>query len=407
MQHPLDFVHNAATTMKSAPEHGSKKSREPIKSRRVYYISGFDPRGAAYYHRLYKDEAEKQGANIGVSMEVGSRSKLAPHLHSWCIRSTWHQHTINTDYRFLSWDDIVRQNWETNIFRLLANMLMGYAGYASCGAFGRIRASHRGPFFGMLYPIAFLALIAILSLLVGGALAVTGISLGLHAATSCALGLIAATACGWMGLKQADRLGVLWLLRTGLAVITWGESMPESLSQRIIEFSELIKRDQEEAACDEVILVGHSVGSILAVSVLARMLENSTENQTRNLILVTLGQCIPLLSLVPNAAAFRQDLKSLAEHPSVPWLDMAARADPLCFSQISPAEALDIDSSAVKWPRMHVVRPFRMFSPEKYKTLRRNKLRLHFQYLMSSELQTDYDYFLMTAGPYRMPLSGS
>jgi len=156
-----------------------------------------------------------------------------------------------------------------------------------------------------------------------------------------------------------------------------------------------------------VILIGHSVGSILAVSVLARVLGKSAENRIPNMTFVTLGQCIPLISLIPGAASFRLDLKTLAEYPDVPWLDMAARADALCFSQVNPVEFSGIDSPGVKWPKMQVVRPFKMFSPEKYKRLKRNKLRLHFQYLMSSELQTDYDYFLMTAGPYRMSFSES
>jgi hypothetical protein len=31
--------------------------------------------------------------------------------------------------------------------------------------------------------------------------------------------------------------------------------------------------------------------------------------------------------------------------------------------------------------------------------MKRKRLRLHFQYLMASELPADYDYFRITAGP--------
>ncbi len=391
--------------MSHSPEAGNKNAQQPIRSRRVYYIGGFDPRGTGYYHRLYKEEAAKQGARLGVHMEVGARYKITPHLHSWTVKSGWHQHTVSTDYRFLSWDDIVRQHWQANIFKLLITTFKSYENFFSCGAMGQLRKLYRGPFYSGLYPIVFLALLAVLSVLIGVGLTVILVNTGLHLVLAAAVGLSAVGLYLWAGLKLAERLGVLWLLRTYLFVHGWGISTPDILKQRIESFSSVIVQDQKEADCDETLLIGHSVGSILAVSVLSRVLEKSFDNPIPNMNLVTLGQCIPLLSLIPGADSFRRDLKIVLEHPDTPWLDMGARADPLCFSQISPAKASGMDTPAVKWPKMHIVRPFNMFHPAQYKRIKRNKLRLHFQYLMSSELQTDYDYFSMTAGPYRLSFS--
>jgi hypothetical protein len=39
-----------------------------------------------------------------------------------------------------------------------------------------------------------------------------------------------------------------------------------------------------------------------------------------------------------------------------------------------------------------------MFEPAAYASLRRDRLTLHFQYLMASQRKVDYDYFSMTAG---------
>ena len=41
-------------------------------------------------------------------------------------------------------------------------------------------------------------------------------------------------------------------------------------------------------------------------------------------------------------------------------------------------------------PRFH-----KLFQPSSYRWLRRNKMRMHFQYLMAAELPGAYDYFAM------------
>lgn len=43
-----------------------------------------------------------------------------------------------------------------------------------------------------------------------------------------------------------------------------------------------------------------------------------------------------------------------------------------------------------------------MFHDATWKKIQRDKMRLHFQYLMASELPNQYDYFRMTAGPNRL-----
>ena len=40
-----------------------------------------------------------------------------------------------------------------------------------------------------------------------------------------------------------------------------------------------------------------------------------------------------------------------------------------------------------------------MFAPAVYDELKRDKRRLHLQYLMAGDLPAEYDYFAITAGP--------
>ena len=102
---------------------------------------------------------------------------------------------------------------------------------------------------------------------------------------------------------------------------------------------------------------------------------------------------------MPNAAHFRSRLALLASDTRIPWSDVSAPPDPLCFFHTSPLSASNIPCDAPAHPRLCAARVFRMFKPETYRTIRWNKVRLHFQYLMAAELSTGYDFFLITAGP--------
>ena len=47
----------------------------PVQRRHVFFFSGFDPKGASYYHRIYREQAVLQGALMGVRYTVGGQHK--------------------------------------------------------------------------------------------------------------------------------------------------------------------------------------------------------------------------------------------------------------------------------------------------------------------------------------------
>ncbi|PZX25946.1 conserved hypothetical protein [Cupriavidus phytorum] len=373
-----------------------------VRRRKVYYVSGFDPRGAAFYHRLYREESVKQAVHHGGSVAVGGRSRLGEHVSAWNIDSEWDGHSVSTEYQFLHWDDLVRRHWEPSLPRLVWSTLASYARYIGCGAFGRLSKTFRGPFFSALYPLVYLALLLMLSLGIGIGASAALSAVGVPGWLAVAGGMAAGAVLFGGGVALANRLAVFWLLRIYRFVQAWGEREPEDVRQRIEAFADWIRRDLEASPCDEALVVGHSVGSIVGVSLAARLADALTPAQRRGLTLVTLGQCIPLLSLMPSATAFRRDLQRLSAEQEMQWLDMNARADSLCFSQANPLDISGIAGVAAGRPTAQVVRPFRMFGKQEYARMKRSKQRLHFQYLMASALPNEYDYFRMTAGPRRI-----
>lgn len=367
-----------------------------VAKRHVFYLSGFDPRGASFYHRLYQDESTKQATLLGSEVKVGSRTRIGQYCHHWTINANWNnaqedKQAVRTDYFFLNWDDIVRQYWERNLVKLIWSSIPGYIGYIRCGAFSKIGQYYRGPFFSALYPFLYLLVLLMLSIMLTATSSIIfsdflqPMLVLLVAFTVFSVSMVA-------GVKLANKLGVFWLLRTYLFVYQLGLNNSSIVITRIKHFIELIKEKQQNDPADEILVIGHSVGSIVAVHLMA-MYAEQYPNLASKVKLVTLGQCVPLQSGMPQAKLLHQHLASLQNQHVVQWTDFLARADSLAF--LSDRKLLDAN---ISFPEVKIVRFFHLFHPKVYSLIKRNKLRIHFQYLMATELIGSYDYFTMTAG---------
>ena len=63
-------------------------TQSPVRKRQVFFFSGFDPKGAAYYHRLYTEGAAGQQQATGNQVHVGPRERTDDrHVQRW--RVTW------------------------------------------------------------------------------------------------------------------------------------------------------------------------------------------------------------------------------------------------------------------------------------------------------------------------------
>lgn len=372
-----------------------------VARRRVHYISGFDPRGAAHYFRLYRDEAAKQQALLGATLAVAPRRRHDRLQSGWTIEATWGDARVETDYRFMAWDDIVRRHWIRNPVRLVWRGLTGYPVYLATGGLRRAREISRGAFYSGMLPLVYMLLVVVLMVLAAAGGYALGAASGI-AALAPPLTVAAVIGVGIASLRLAHLLGILWLLRICLFIYDWGRQGIPGLRERAREIAQSIVATQRDDPVDEVLIVGHSIGSMVAVSVAAELLEGGGKvpaELTGRVGLMTLGQCIPWLAFMPEARDFHAELQRLAYAETLPWVDVSGPTDPLGFFNVDPVVEAGIHDAPPDRPRLVTARFFRMFHHDTYRRLRRDKLRLHFQYLMAYEIPADYDYFRITAGP--------
>ena len=151
---------------------------------------------------------------------------------------------------------------------------------------------------------------------------------------------------------------------------------------------------------DEVLVVGHSSGAHLAISILADLIRARRVPSGRPALgFLSLGQVVPMVSFLPGAGRLREDLAYLSERAELTWVDVTAPGDGCAFALCDPVSVSGMAGADKRWPLVLSAAFTQTLSPEHWKALRWRFFRLHFQYLCAFDCPGDYDYFAITAGP--------
>lgn len=375
-----------------------------VRRRHVFYLSGFDPKGASYYHALYRDQAALQGAASGARYAIGPRARRSNGNSCWTVIGEAGGHRTETTFEFVRWDDIVRAQWPRSAWGVVRGSWRGYrAALASLGALRKVWRVAPRTLVSLAYPGLFWTGALLLALLAAWLVAQLLVAVGAPGLAASAAGAAAFGGVGWGALRLEQRLNTTWLLRIYQFAGDWSRGRVQDLDARLDQLAADIERALDDPATDEVLLVGFSVGSLLAASAASRLHRRAQASgrDLGRLSMVTLGHCIPLLGLMAGAGAYRAELDRLGRDPRIAWTDFSsvtdwgsfAGVDPLalCLGPGGPARP---HAPTMLSPRFHL-----MFDPAHYAQIVRDKRRMHMQYLMAGERPVLYDYFAITAGP--------
>jgi hypothetical protein len=370
-------------------------ARRPDFRRKVFYIPGYDPFPARRYRELYRKESERQGEISGyeIGMFPGERSD------TWRVASLIDGKVTEAEVEVLGWSDIVQGSMRQGILATYAQMLRTGWVYLSTGTFRRLFWLAKGPMVAALYPVVMLLVQLMLAVVAGWVLG----------------GLVAAftwPVVGWIvgvpvavailrGFKRIDgKLYAHYLMHDYAFSAGRRGATPPELAAREEDFASRIAAALVDDV-DEVLVVGHSSGATIAVSVLARLVreEIAGDGERPMLALLTLGQSIPMVSFLPEAKQLRADLRLLSEQPHLAWVDVSAPGDGCSFALADPVAVSGVAREGKPWPLVVSAAFTQTLAPETLAKLKRRYFRLHFQYLCAFDRPADYDYFRITAGP--------
>ena len=174
---------------------------------------------------------------------------------------------------------------------------------------------------------------------------------------------------------------------------------PPALEARMAAFGDSIA-EALQSDVDEVLVVGHSSGAHLAVSVLADLIRaGRVPADGPALGFLSLGQVVPMVSFLPDAYRLRADLQYLSTRTELAWVDVTAPGDGCAFALCDPVAVSGVAPDDKRWPLVFSAAFTQTLSAERWKAMRWRFFRLHFQYLCAFDRPKDYDYFQITAGP--------
>lgn len=376
--------------------------------RLVVFVGGFDPRGARHYYRLFCEHAALQAKVDQQAYAVGPRQALdvGGHRHAqWRFSGE----EGGGDYVFFDWSDAVRAHWPRSWWPVAAQACVTYA--VALKDWRVLRAVQRqasNTLLSFAYPLVYIVLA--LAAAVGGFALGWRLSEGLASWVSWAMPAAMSAAVLWGSAALDKRLHVSWLLR----ILNFANHSSQSdcpvLAQRTCAMADWIQAQAARQSKLEVVVLGFSVGSVQALHLVEALRQRLPAQQTAaqgeptSVTLLTLGNCIPLFSLMRKAQALRAILNDVAADSRVYWADVSSPGDSVSFGMCDlmalamrgappPAQAY-ANPRHMCSPRFH-----KLFEPETYRRMRRNKMRMHFQYLMASEKRGAYNFFAMLTAP--------
>ena len=377
----------------TAPEPDSRVTR-----RKVFYIPGYDPLPPRRYRELYRSEGAEQARISGYQIDL-KPGAASPH-YSWQVRAEMDGVQTASEIEILVWSDIVRESMSNSIAATYWQLLRTAWVYLSTGALLRLMRLRKGPIIAALYPVGALLLQACVAALV--LLSAVWLGAALWPGPGAWLGALLGAALGYALLRwfkaRDGRYFVYYLMHDYAYSAASGGANPPELEARMATFRERIAAALQED-WDEVLVVGHSSGAHLGVSILADLITENRAGSKTTLSFLSLGQVVPMVSFLPQAQRLRRDLRSLSTSDALSWVDVSAPGDGCAFALCDPVAVSGVAPPKKRWPLVLSAAFTQTLSPARWAELRWRFFRLHFQYLCAFDRPGDYDYFRITAGP--------
>jgi pimeloyl-ACP methyl ester carboxylesterase len=312
---------------------------------------------------------------------------------------------VDTRYLLLRWEDIIRQDFARPAWWKIIHMYRTFGNAIINGVIWRILRAHWRFGLFILYPLVLMTVWLFVSAFVG--LTAMNFLLRLHAPEAVAMGVGAIVGLGffssllWLTEPQTY---LLYLCDDAVATDQFAHRERPDWAKRMELFAADVVAAIKTSDADEVVVVGHSSGSFLAVDVLDRALDRDPElgQYGPRVRLLTLGANLPIVGFHPAAGWFRDRLRRLAQSDEIDWVDYQSRHDVMNFWPFDPIAGHDIVLEADERRNPTVVAiSFRdLWKPGNFGRRRWRFFQAHFQFLMANErLGAAYDYYLICCGP--------
>jgi len=370
----------------------STTARTTVAKRLVFHVGGYDPiTPHAAAQRRFVRELQRFGLTWSVKASVHTLKDGVDET-KWNVTAIGPNWQVEADYHLIRWDDEIGNISRRAIWRRIPHGMIAFLDFAAAGAlWGYFRTNwYYAGFF--LYPfVMFGALVAaaflfgVITFDIGGSLLI-GVVAGL-------LALTALLAGPWRWL-HIDTLFDDWIFSR--EYIRSGNS---TIDKKLERFAAEIVAAARSSNADELLVVGHSLGAVIAVDLLDRALRLDPALGVGGIpvTFLTIGSSILKIGLHRGARRFRAAVERVGRAPGIFWGDYQARVDIMNFYKTNPMAEMSLP--AENGPVIRLVELGRTLEHAMYRRIRLNFYRLHCQFISGNDRRAVYDYFMLVCGP--------
>lgn len=357
--------------------------QKPLKSRAVFFIGGYDPKSPdAFYDRLDK-EAGRYEVLRDVEVD-GDVTKTRNAVTKRSYRTVHGNASVETDFHFVSLDDIVLKDFDQTFLIRLWRYLVTFSDYMTSGtAFAFIKHAWRFSLY-FFYPFMMLLIGTLVSISLAGMIWNSGVSLSWL--TAPVIFLAAFSAFIQMVAKKYFVLHLMDLWSFSRDFIYRSRS---DIDEKLRSVGATIAHAANSNKYDEIVLVGHSTGGALILDGAFRATAALTPKAT-SITILTVGSTALKIGLHPKAAWFREQVATLHDDVRVKWFEYQCRTDLINFFNTQPSKLMGVPEP--QKPEVHAIRIKHMVDDKNYKRFKRNFFRVHYQFVFGNTKPYHYDF---------------
>ncbi|MET4331601.1 hypothetical protein ABIB80_007461 [Bradyrhizobium sp. i1.15.2] len=367
-------------------------SGKPVAKRLVVHIGGYDPiTSHVSAQRRFVREIARFQRTWSVKATVDGLQDTPDQIR-WNVTTTGPDWLVETDYRLVRWHDVIEAFGRRSIGSRISVGILAFLDFVLTGTLWRYLLTNWRYALFFLYPLVMFGLLIVAAFLIGVvAFEITG-SIAI-AAGGGLFGIVAVLAGPWRWLHLGDLFDDWIFSREYIRCVN------SEIEQRLDRVAAELVAAASNSAADEILVIGHSLGAVLAVDLLDRALrlDPTLDRNKTPVTFLSVGSSILKIGLHPKAIRFRTAMERVANSRAIFWGDYQALIDLLNFYKSRPmAEmGLSTENEAI----VRIVRLSRMLDADMYRRIRFNYFRLHCQFVSGNDKRTSYDYFMLTCGP--------
>jgi hypothetical protein len=372
---------------------------QPVKKRDVVFVCGYEISRPEGHHRRFAKEIPLFEAAWNVKAEQSPvEFDEAKNVALWKLKTTGPNWQVDANYWMYWWGDIIAPDFEMSDWKRLKVGLAALFDFTFSGALiAYFRTNWRYALF-FLYPYLLLVLAGVGGFylsrwLIGDALPyATWIAL--------AVGIV----CVIVMLKLPPKpFYIGYLLNDWHFAHELVHHRRKGMDERLDGFARELVNLSKTSTAEEIVVVGHSLGAVQAVDVVARAKKIDPEFGAKGapVRLLTIGSSLLKIGLHPKATQLREAVREVANDPNIYWAEFQAISDVVNFYKSNPVTDLDLPPAPS--PIVQIVRVKFMLNPETYAGLKRDFFRVHRQFVMGNEQRYFYDYYMICCGPVSLP----